>query len=261
MTTDRNRSQLVVNMLLSAMMLGLACRAPWPSQPPGASSTSLSPSPTSTDLSPASRLVFVGPQLLTCPVGTCLQIYDPASGEYWADQPDLHGLVYEPGFVWHVAVQPADSPSPSAWTVAKVVSQERAAGTISVTAPILGDAFRSGDVLRGDVSVPPDSGQLLYRVYDAGGTLIGQGPIPVTPAAAGPSPFESVVQFSDYVGPGRIEILDPYTAAGFVGESASVDLYLGMAQPLEIEAFGTCSRVEEHQHRLARPLLGLATDL
>ncbi|MCX6025193.1 MAG: hypothetical protein NTY23_02860 [Chloroflexi bacterium] len=163
----------------------------------------------------------------------CLQIYDPASGEYWADQPGIRGLSYQPGFVWQVLVEQAGSPSPAAWTVTQVVAQEVAAGEVAVTSPHVGEAFRAGEAVRGKVSAAPSDRQLVYRVYDAGGTLIGQGPIAVTPADAGSGSFESVIQFAEYEGPGRIEILDLYSSAGFVGRSASVDLYLGMTVPPE----------------------------
>jgi hypothetical protein len=161
----------------------------------------------------------------------CLQIYDPDSGDYWADQPAITGLAFEPGFVWHVSVQPADSSSPSAWIATQIISRDQAAGKMSVTSPLLGDAFRSGSLLRGAVTLAPSDGRFFYRVYDAGGRLIGEGPIAVTTAEAGSGSFEGVIQFAEYEGPGRIEILDLYSPAGFIGESTSVDIYLGMELP------------------------------
>jgi hypothetical protein len=229
----RNRPRLATIAPLLVIVAGLACRIQYPGQPVEPSPQP--PSSTSSPVGPAAipRLVIVGPRPLPCPAGLCLQIYDPASGEYWADQPEIRGLSYQPGFVWQVIIEPGGGTSPAAWAVTQVVAQDLAAGEIVVTSPHVGDAFRAGDVVRGTVTVAPSDGQLVYRVYDAGGTLIGEGSIAVTSADAGSGSFESAIQFGEYEGPGRIEILDLFGSAGFVAGSTSVDLYLGMAAPPE----------------------------
>ena len=215
------------------ILAGLACRIQFPGQPVGPS-----PQPPTSPSSPAApsalpRSLLVGPRPLPCPAGMCLQIYDPTSHEYWADQPEIRGLSYQPGFVWQVLVEAAGGTSPTAWSVTQIVAQELAAGEIVITSPQVGDAFRAGDALHGTVTVAPSDGQLDYRVYDAGGTPIGEGPIAVTAAGAGSGTFETAIQFAEYEGPGRIELLHFYSTAGFIGESTSVDLYLGMAAPPE----------------------------
>jgi len=229
----RNPTRLATTVPLLVIVAGLACRIQYPGLPVEPSPQP--PSSTSSPIVPTAipRLVIVGPRPLSCPAGLCLQIYDPASGEYWADQPEIRGFSYQPGFVWQLLVEQAGATTPAAWAVTQVVAHDLAAGEITVKWPHIGDAFRAGDVLRGTVTVAPSDGQLVYRVYDAGGTLVGEGPIAVTSAAAGLGSFESAIQFAEYEGPGRIEILDLYSTARFVGESNSVDLYLGMTAPPE----------------------------
>ena len=229
----RTRSLLATIAPLLALVAGLACRIQYPGQPvePGPQPPPSSSAPAGPTAIP--RLVIVGPRPLSCPAGLCLQIYDPASGEYWADQPGIRGLTYQPGFVWQVLVEQDGGSSPAAWRVTQIVAQDLAAGEIVVASPRVGEVFGGGDSLRGTVTVGPSDGRLVYRVYDAGGTLIGEGSIAVTPADAGFASFESAIQFAEYEGPGRIEILDLFGSAGFVGGSTSVDLYLGMTAPPE----------------------------
>ncbi len=229
----RIRPRLATIAALLVIVAGLACGIQYPGQP--LEPNLLPPSSISSPVGPTAipRLVIVGPRGLSCPAGLCLQIYDPASGEYWVDQPEIRGFSYQPGFVWQLLVEQAGGTTLAVWAVTQVVAQDLAAGEITVKWPHIGDAFRAGDVLRGTVTVAPSDGQLVYRVYDAGGTLIGEGPIAVSSSAAGWGSFESAIQFAEYEGPGRIEILDLYSPAGFVGGSISVDLYLGMTAPPE----------------------------
>jgi hypothetical protein len=87
--------------------------------------------------------------------------------------------------------------------------------------------------LRGSVKVMPTDGQLVYRVFDAAGTLLGSGPITITPGEGAAGTFEVGIQFNDTEGPGRIEVLDLYGPVGFVGHATAVNVYLGLASPPE----------------------------
>lgn len=219
-------------LLLTLALLGaLACgQATTPSdgsngQPSAPPPITLTPAPT--------KVVLVGPRQYACKLGACVQVYDPETGDYHVDQQSVPGLVYVAGYVWEVEVQETTWTTPVTWQLLQILSKDRAAGEIAIDEPRTGEAFPSGGVIRGTVKVTPADGQLVYRVYDAAGNLLGSGPISTVQGEGATGSFEGSIQFGTYQGPGRIEVLDLYGSVGFVGHATAVDVYLGMASPPE----------------------------
>jgi len=182
---------------------------------------------------PPTTMVLVGPKPVACALGECIQVYDPASGAYHVDLQGIPGFDYIPGYVWQLQVEEIVEAAPGSWQLSRIISQERAAGEITIRAPQVGDAFPSGGVLRGSVQVMPSDGQLVYRVFDAAGALLGSAPIGIISGEGTAGTFEASIRWNDYGGPGRIEVFDLYGPVGFVGHATAVDVYLGMASPPE----------------------------
>ncbi len=218
-------------MLVLVVIGSLACGGQVSGPPTGNGSPGATNLPRSSP--PPTKRVLLGPRPVACSLGACVQEYDPESGDYHVDRQGVRGLVYVTGYVWEVRVERIFEAATDTWQLSEIISKERAAGPISISEPQIGDAFSAGGVLRGAVKVTPADGQLVYRVYDAAGTLLGSGPISTTQGEGATGSFEAALQFDAYEGPGRIEVMDLYGPIGFVGYSTAVDVYLGMASPPE----------------------------
>lgn len=120
--------------------------------------------------------------------------------------------------------------------------------TISIESPEQGAAVSSPVEVSGRVSVAPFENNLLYRVYDFQGNLIGSGPVPVTSDSAGPGgpgTFAAQVTFEGGGGAaGRIEILDQNQADGTIITSAAVNIGLA-GNPVPAPIPGITIEIEE----------------
>jgi hypothetical protein len=99
---------------------------------------------------------------------------------------------------------------------------------ITIDAPADGAPFRSGDRLRGRVTVGPFENTLAYRVYNSSSDLIGTGSLTVrTGAPGGPGIFAGEIAFpGDDRGPGRLEVLEIGAADGAVLASSFINVVL-----------------------------------
>jgi hypothetical protein len=98
---------------------------------------------------------------------------------------------------------------------------------ILIDAPSPGATVSSPLELRGSVSVSPFESTLLWRVYDAAGQVVAQGPIMVDAEMGRPGSFADQITFSVSAGgPGRIELAELSAKDGSVVVSASVDVIL-----------------------------------
>ena len=98
---------------------------------------------------------------------------------------------------------------------------------IIIDAPTPGATVSSPLEVRGSVSVSPFESTLRWRLYDAGGQVVGEGPIMVNAEMGQPGAFDGQIVFSVTTGgPGRVEIADISPKDGSVIVSASVDVVL-----------------------------------
>jgi Immunoglobulin-like domain of bacterial spore germination/Sporulation and spore germination len=105
---------------------------------------------------------------------------------------------------------------------------------ILIEAPASGATVSSPVEVRGWVSVSPFEATLRWRVYDAAGQVVGEGPIMVNAEMGQPGNFDGQSTFSVSAGgPGRIELAELSAKDGSVVVSASVDVVL-VAQPHQI---------------------------
>ena len=113
---------------------------------------------------------------------------------------------------------------------------------IWIDAPAPGAAVSSPLEVRGSVSVSPFESTLLWRVYDAAGQVVGQGPIMVDAEMGQPGNFGDQITFAASAGgPSRIEIAEMSAKDGSVVVSASVDVVLiaqAASNLIEIPAAG-----------------------
>jgi len=98
---------------------------------------------------------------------------------------------------------------------------------ILIDAPAPGAMVSSPLEVRGSVSVSPFESTLRWRVYDAAGQVVGQGPIMVDAEMGQPGSFADQIAFTVSAGgPGRLEIAEESAKDGSVVVSASVDVVL-----------------------------------
>ena len=129
-----------------------------------------------------------------------------------------------------VTQPPAATQPPSATTAPSIP----AAGTattpphqILIDAPAPGATVSSPLELRGSVTVSPFESTLRWRVYDAAGQVVGEGPIMVDAEMGQPGSFGDQITFAVSAGgPGRIEVAELSAKDGSVVVSASVDVVL-----------------------------------
>jgi hypothetical protein len=128
------------------------------------------------------------------------------------------------------------------------VVDAQVARTITIEAPAGGASIASPVAVRGRVSVAPFENNLVGRVFDGQGRVVGEGPVTVTsPGPGQPGMFAGTLAFAiAAVGPGRVEIADVDVADGSVLASASVSVnlvlpgaeWLDQAQPANWNARG-----------------------
>jgi hypothetical protein len=125
---------------------------------------------------------------------------------------------------------------------------------ILIDAPSPGATVSSPLELRGSVSVSPFESTLLWRVYDAAGQVVAQGPIMVDAEMGQPGNFADQIAFTISAGgPGRVEIAEMSAKDGSVVVSAVVDVILIAASPTsEIEIPGAGTQAVLPLHILAR---------
>ena len=98
---------------------------------------------------------------------------------------------------------------------------------IVIEAPAPGAAVSSPFEVRGWVSVSPFESTLRWRVYDAAGQVVGQGPIMVDAEMGQPGNFAGQIAFTvNAGGPGLVEIAETSAMDGSVVASATVDVVL-----------------------------------
>ena len=98
---------------------------------------------------------------------------------------------------------------------------------ILIDVPAPGAMVSSPLEVRGSVSVSPFESTLRWRVYDAAGQVVGQGPIMVDAEMGQPGNFADQIAFTVSAGgPGRVEIAEMSAKDGSVVVSASVDVAL-----------------------------------
>jgi len=111
-------------------------------------------------------------------------------------------------------------------------SQPAATATISprqivIEAPAPGATVSSPFEVRGWVSVSPFESTLRWRVYDAAGQVVGQGPIMVNAEMGQPGNFAGQIAFTVSAGgPGLVEIAETSAMDGSVVVSAAADVVL-----------------------------------
>lgn len=116
---------------------------------------------------------------------------------------------------------PLPSPSPTA-------SLGPSTQQITITTPATGAVLASPFELRGQTAQFPQSGALTYRIYDAGGTQVGTGSIPVAGSQGQPGAFAALATFDAPAGgPGRLELVELSPADGAVLGTATIDISLG----------------------------------
>jgi len=125
---------------------------------------------------------------------------------------------------------------------------------IQLDSPSQGARISSSVRVRGFVSVSPFESTLRYRVYDANGQVIGEGPIMVASEMGQPGDFDGQCWFTaEASGPGRVEVAEISPKDGSVVASAVVDVVLEIGiggAAIEIPAAG--AQVVLPLHILAR---------
>lgn len=103
---------------------------------------------------------------------------------------------------------------------------------ITIVEPAEGDTIFTPATVSGYVSTRPFEATLRGRVYDGNGTVVGEGPIMVTPVGDeiwGPGTFDATIPFSITVaGPGVVEVADLSAEDGSVIVSDTVDVTLAI---------------------------------
>ena len=96
---------------------------------------------------------------------------------------------------------------------------------IELDSPSQGAKISNPVRVRGFVSVSPFESTLRYRVYDAGGQVVGEGPIMVASEMGQPGNFDGQCWFTaDASGPGRVEVAEISPKDGSVIASTVVDV-------------------------------------
>jgi hypothetical protein len=99
--------------------------------------------------------------------------------------------------------------------------------TISIEAPVSGEALNNPFELRGTTSQYPFKGRLLYRVLDAEGNQVGREPFEVTGRLGSPATFAIPGTYSIQTdGPGTLEVAEVSTADGTIVAIDSVGVML-----------------------------------
>lgn len=103
---------------------------------------------------------------------------------------------------------------------------------ITIVEPAEGDTVFTPVQVRGYVSTRPFEATLRGRVYDGNGTVVGEGPIMVTPVGDqiwGPGTFDATIPFTISVaGPGVVEVADLSAQDGSIIVSDTVDVVLAI---------------------------------
>jgi hypothetical protein len=133
------------------------------------------------------------------------------------------------------ATQSLAATQPSTATAAPSSSPVGTATTpprqILIDAPAPGASVSSPLEVRGSVTVSPFESTLRWRVYDAAGQVVGEGPIMVDAEMGQPGSFAGQIPFTVSAGgPGRVELAELSAKDGSVIVSAAVDVIL--AAPL-----------------------------
>jgi LppP/LprE lipoprotein/Immunoglobulin-like domain of bacterial spore germination len=105
--------------------------------------------------------------------------------------------------------------------------------TITIEAPGAGASVISPVAVQGRVTVAPFENNLVGRVFDGAGGLVGEGPVPVTaPGLGQPGTFSGSIPFSvSGFTPGRVEIEDVNASGGPPFATASVQVNLDTLGP------------------------------
>ena len=131
------------------------------------------------------------------------------------DQDQTDGLVYS-----SAAVNLFYGASPG-------VAAPPVAAVIAIESPLMGDVITSPVAVSGTVSVVPFENNLVYRVYDSAGNLVGSGAVPVTGEQGQAGEFAATVEYAAGVGnAGRIQVLDLSAADGSVLARAIAEIFL-----------------------------------
>ena len=131
------------------------------------------------------------------------------------------------------AVPATAAPSPT--TIPPTAGPTLPPRTIKIDVPVAGDTIFSPAELSGSVSVTPFEKNLVYRVYEGAGSLIGKGPVTVKGEQGLPGTFAASAVFSATTGgPGRVEVVDINQADGSTFATASVDVRILTAEQAQL---------------------------
>jgi hypothetical protein len=138
-----------------------------------------------------------------------------------------------PGWVWAGAIVGAFLLGGGVPPGAVPVATAQAPRTITIEVPGNGASVTSPVAVQGRVTIAPFENNLVGRVYDGSGRVVGQGPIAVTaPGLGQPGTFSGSIPFSaSGFGPGRVEIEDVNVSGGPPFATASVQVNLDALGP------------------------------
>jgi hypothetical protein len=98
---------------------------------------------------------------------------------------------------------------------------------IVIEAPLPGAALNGSFELRGSSSIMPFEGSLTYRIYDAAGTRIAEGPLQAGGDYSGPAQFAAVLDVPAISGAGHIEVVEINAMDGSLFAAAVVEVQFG----------------------------------
>ncbi len=107
---------------------------------------------------------------------------------------------------------------------------------IVIEAPLPGAALDGSFELRGSSTIMPFEGSLTYRIYDAAGTRVAEGPLQASGDYSGPAQFATVLDVPAIRGNGHIEVVEINAMDGSLFAAAVVEVQFGSASGIVLEA-------------------------
>lgn len=109
------------------------------------------------------------------------------------------------------------------------------APNIVIEAPLPGAALDGSFELRGSSTTMPFEGSLTYRIYDAAGTRIAEGPLQAGGNYSGPAQFATVLDVPAINGGGHIEVVEINAMDGSLFAAAAVEVQFGSVGGIRLE--------------------------
>lgn len=106
---------------------------------------------------------------------------------------------------------------------------------IVIEAPLPGASLAGSFELRGSSTIMPFEGSLTYRIYNAAGTRIAEGPLPASGDYSGPAQFAAVLDAPAISGDGHIEVVEINAMDGSLFAAAVVEVQFGSAGGIVLE--------------------------